>query len=752
MKAMPLTACRYCGLATENTYCCAACEVLDKHAHGDWHSSVVNQFQHFDKSEFQEQAKQPADSSFDYVLFVEGLQCSSCVHLLEKLPEFCDDVLEARVNFGQSTVGVRLKEDGKLSNAAQTISDMGYAPSLLGLNEDPQQKYKIENRNFIMRIAIAGFCAGNIMLFVVPLYAGLAGEWARTFSWLSFFLFLPILFYSAAPFYSGAWNALKYRTISVDIPIVIAMLAGFLFSTYNLLRGDEHIYFDSTASFLFLILSARYLLKRVQQTYLAPSRAQSIFRKEKYLVDDHNELPWTEIKAGNHVLIRAGQMIPADGVLQSDSAAVDMSLFNGESMPKFFSKGMSIFAGTRILDHDAKIEVLKSFTDSRMGQLFQRLDQGLSTKNHFSNVTDKLSQYLVVTVFLIAAVFFVIYSFYNVTEAFHRALALIVLACPCALAFGTPLTFGMALKQAQKRGILMKDASSLEKILTVENIFFDKTGTLTEGELSLSHTAPVLFDRKLRDIILALESQSHHPIAFALRKVWMQDQTLPKVSYAEEILGKGVTGVINGRFYELSRLSETVHDSEIGIELFEDGISLCRLYFANALREESSAIVQKLRQSGHECFLLSGDKKARVTEAAQACGILSRNSFGELYPEDKYEILNRYANTCMIGDGANDAMSLQAADVGIAVKGSIDISLQNADVYFTRAGLSPLSDFIEIAKKSRVTLIRNLAISLIYNSVGGVLALMGFVNPLVAAVLMPISSALIIFSTWWGFR
>ncbi|MGZ3769980.1 MAG: heavy metal translocating P-type ATPase [Bdellovibrio sp.] len=754
--AITETYCKYCGTpARGQQYCCSACEVLDSRVGPlPMLETSLNPFAYLDKKEFREHYSQKT-GDFDYVFFAEGLHCSSCVHLLEKLPQFYNEILEARVNFAQSTVSVKITAEASLAQVAHTIKELGYEPMILSSQDNILQKYTQENRSFLKRIAVAGFCAGNTMLFVIPVYAGLAGSLAFLFNWLSFLLFLPILFYSAVPFYRGAWNSLKYKVVNVDLPIVIAMLSGFFLSTLNLVRGSGSIYFDSTASFLFFILSARYLLKRVQQNYLSSSNVKSFFQSEKYLrinKDKEEPIHWSHAQVGDLLKIQREQTIPADCELISAQATLDMSLFNGESLPKVFSKGMLLFAGTKVLDQDILARVRYDFNESKLGKLLKQLDNGALLKSKFVALTDRLAQKLIIAVFSIAIFFFLLYLNVDFKQAFDRSLALIVLACPCALAFGSPLTFGLALKKATKKGLLLKDATSLERMLQVKNIFFDKTGTLTEGALSLSHTEPAVLSSRIQKVILSLEAPSYHPIAFALRKAWPHPEELLKVDEAQEILGRGVRGKIDGSWYEIRHLSESTHESEIAIEVFRDNESMARLYFSDVLRDDSAESVRQLQKMGMQCFVLSGDKKNRVMQTSIECRIPKENVFGELFPEDKKEILSRYEKTCMIGDGANDSLSLQSADVGIAVKGSVDLSLHSADVYFTRGGLKPLFELIHLAHDTRRVLIRNLGISLVYNTVGGSLALLGFINPMMAAILMPVSSIIIILSSLWGFR
>ncbi|WP_413581419.1 heavy metal translocating P-type ATPase [Bdellovibrio sp. HCB288] len=717
--------------------------------------SDKNPFAYLDQPEFQTQYKQGIDKGYDYLIFCEGMHCSSCVHLIEKLTEYCPGVSEARVNFGQSTVAVTLAPEGSLAKVAQAISELGYTPRLIGSADNIQDKYTQENRTFLKRIAVAGFCAGNIMLFTIPIYAGLSGVWEKAFNAVGLLLFLPVLMYSAQPFYHGTLNALKFRTMNVDLPITIAMLSGFSLSTWNFINGKGDIYYDSTASFLFLILSARYLLKRVQQNYLAPARMETYFKDQIYECmnnDTSRLIPWNLIRPDDIIRIRSGQTLPTDCELLGESATVDSSLFNGESVPQVYSQGMQLLGGTKLLSSPVLMQAKVSFEKSKIGQLFQDLDQKSYQKSHFVGLTERLAQHLIIGVFSLAAVFAIGYSFVDLTVALQRALALIVIACPCALAFGSPLTLGLALKKAQKQGILIKSSNVFEKVLEIKNVFFDKTGTLTTGNLSLTQSVPADLSADLKSIILGLESSSQHPIAFAIRQAWADTTPSSRITDLHEIVGYGVKGQIHGDQYKISTANALDEKSQMAIQVQKNGMTVCHIFFEDRLREEAPAVVKRLHAKGIQTFLLSGDTNDRTKEVAQKCFIPNENALGEMSPQEKFEFIKTHDQTCMIGDGANDSLSLKNASVGIAVKGSVDLSLQYADVYFTRGGLNPLLDLFALAERTRKVLTRTLSVSLIYNLLGGAAALLGFIDPMMAAILMPISSALIVLTSLWGMR
>lgn len=730
--------CRYCRtLLTEakSPFCCNACEALYKLENAE--NKGLNQ-SHFHHLIEKHQALSRIDSA-ELTFYAEGLHCSSCVHLLERLPEFSDKIQEARVHFGESTVFVTLRKTSAEAwpEVAAIIEELGYQPTALVASQDLRNRQKQENRKSLLRLGVAGACAGNMMLFVVPIYGGLEGSMAHLFNWMSFMLFLPILFYSAAPFYQGAWNFLKYRVINVDLPIVIAMLSGFILSTYNLIRGEGPVYYDSTASFLFLILSSRYLLKRVQQKYLNQDALLEGIEGRQDLIP------------GSEILIQHGEKIPADGVLLSPQAEIDMSLFNGESLPEQFREGMTLFAGSRLLSTEARMRVEKVSLETRWGKILQQLRSDSVQKSRFITLSDRLAQGLIASVSLLAILFFIFYARVDFNQALERSLALIVIACPCALAFGSPLAYGLSLRKAQKNGILVRHADVFEKLQSIKNLFFDKTGTLTEGTLKL---ASVEGELSLEDkkIILALEGPSTHPVAFATRRAWKDVNEVATLEDHHEILGQGVFGTINGKEYSLTRSKELNILEYLVVEYRAEGLLKAHLFFEDPLRSESKNILTKL--GDYNLHILSGDKKHRVLKVAALCKLPEKQCYAEMSPEQKLQVIKDSSHSCMIGDGANDALALKAASVGIAVKGSVDLSLMSADVYFTRGGLQPFLDLLNIAADARYTVRRNLAISLIYNSIGGALALSGHISPMVAAILMPVSSVLIVLSSMRGTR
>lgn len=756
-------ACKHCGTLTnfENQFCCSACEILYQVQHQNWlpqadsnFESIKKNFSYMDHPDFRNYYATKENPN-GFVFYVEGLQCSSCVHLIEKLPEFYSEVKTSEINFGLSTLVISGTEQMQLSHVAAVVSELGYRAWPLSPQENVIDRFKEENRAFIKKIAIAGASAGNIMLFVVPVYAGLTGSYATVFNWLSFLLFLPILFYSAIPFYQGAMNSFKYHVINVDLPIVIAMLSGFTVSTVNLVRGHGEIYYDSTASFIFLILATRFMVKRIQQKSLSESSLSQYIpiQSVKYkTVEGYSNKPSHKINPGDIIAIQPNQIIPADGTIYSISADLDMSLLNGESLPQTFAHGMKVFAGTRALNKEFEMIVEKTNSETEIGHIISKLERDSIQKTKFITLSDKIAQWLIGIVTSIAIVFFIFYgALVDYQEGLNRALALIVLACPCALAFGTPLTYAMSLRRARELGILIKNGNVFEKVLNIKNIFFDKTGTLTSGQLSLVQYFPNEVSEEMKSLILGLESNSSHPIAFAFRNAWRESTPL-NLENLEEKLGFGVEGFYQGQKYSLESNQKREENGLMSVAFKKNGQALGYFYFSDELHQDTKQVIRMLNLRNYNVGILSGDRKFIVNNIAAETKIKPSMVFSELTPVEKQNKISEFENVCMIGDGANDALAMKSALIGIAVKGSVSLSLNSCDVYFTRPGLKSLLFLIDISQKAQDTLKRNLFFALLYNFIGGVLALLGFINPLIAAILMPVSSALILGSTLWGVK
>jgi Cu2+-exporting ATPase/Cu+-exporting ATPase len=653
---------------------------------------------------------------------------------------------------------------GSFAGVARAIENLGFQISPLPTSEEDQSLQKKMAREEIMRIGVAAFCATNIMMFAFAVYAGASAEFERLFSWLSFALYIPVVSYVAVPFYRGAYRALKQRSLSIDLPMAVASLAGFIFSTINLVRGQGSIYFDSLSGFLLLILVTRFFQKKLQRSALQIDLVSSLetLSRARILapgtdVKSKEERSWKWIPTAllnkeNLIYLVAGDLVPVDGRVKSDKAVVDSSFLTGESHPRILNQGMKIPAGAMLKNPEAIVEVEATGFDTDFGKLLKTLRENSMRKSQAQNLSDKWSQVLLVAVFAVAIVFLVGYWFVSPQAALERSLALIILACPCAMAFGTPLAMAFSLKSAAKKGFVLKSADVFEKALTIKNIFLDKTGTLTHRKMMVRATSPVEIPADWRSIVLGLESQSYHPIAEGLRDFLTQGETLPNgdLDGISEVPGRGVKGFLKGALYEL-RSSEMI-TGEKSVGLYCDGDLLAHFYFEDPLMPGARSLVQEFQARQMDVYLVSGDQKTFVDRVASDLKIPEDKVYSERTPSEKAFLVQQHPLTMMIGDGVNDTAAFQRAELGVAVKGSVEMALQSSDIYFLSDHLENIPQIFDIARRAHSLIRHNLMISVAYNLLAGTGALLGMVNPFVAAVLMPISSGVILLHTWWRTR
>lgn len=704
-------------------------------------------FSFLDQSEFR--AKYASGPRQNHIRFyIEGIKCGKCVRRLENLSLLIPGLQGLRIEMGKSLAYAEIDPQVlTFSKLAEEIAKLGYKPIPLSLEMNDDKVQSQEDRSELIRLGIAAACAGNIMTFSFATYLGDTGAFQPIFFWLSFVLYLPVLTFVAWPFYVGAWNSLRQKQLSIDLPMAVASLSGFVFSTVELFRGKEDIYFDSLSGFLFLILLSRWAQKRLQRKFLRPQELLESMQLTKVRRVHESGWSWTpieQIHPGDRLILCAPETLPAEAELVSASAHFSMAWLSGESKPKTLLRGAIVPAGARLITGEAQLLAQKPLSQTSFGQILQEIQRFTLSKTRIVSLADKWAQWLLAIVFAVAAIFLISYWSTSSEEAIRRSLALIILACPCAMAFGTPLALASALKRAQRKGLIVRSANVFEKASEIKTIFFDKTGTLTETDLELNghHSASQVYQK----IILSLENESMHPIAFAFRKAFDVPEKLPPVDGLREITGMGVSGFIFGKFYELKRNSKP--GAEIGCTLFEDHQPILDFTFKAKVKPDCAEVLQSLRRAGYGLILLSGDKKEVVEAFGQQLGFAPEHIYSEMSPNQKALIVAKTPNAMMVGDGVNDSLAMLQAQVGVAASGGMEAALRSSDVYLIDSSLKGVQSLLEMSQRSLKLIRQNLLISVVYNFSGGILALLGLVNPFVAAVLMPVSSGFILFSTW----
>jgi Cu2+-exporting ATPase len=705
-------------------------------------------------------------------LYLEGVHCAACVWLVEKLTVVVEGVAEVRLDLGRSLATVTWNpETTPLSQVARFLDSIGYAPHPFR-GVEARDMARREERALLIRIAAAGAIAGNVMLIAFALYGGhfhgITDEFKTLFRWVSLGLALPSVIWCGSVFYRGAWGALKTRTLHMDLPIAIGILAGFIQGAINTIRGAGEIYFDSVTALIFFLLVGRFLQRRQQRRAASSTELLfSIAPATARLVESAGvrEVPLEGLSPGNVVEIRAGDSIPADGTVVEGSSTIDRSLLTGESRPEPVAAGDPVHAGTVNLGGRLLVEVRITGEDTRIGRLMRLVEEGAMRRAPVVLLADRISGWFVAIVLTLAAITLGIWLKLDPEHAVGHAVALLIVSCPCALGLATPLAVSAAIGHAARKKILIKGGDALENLAHPGRMILDKTGTLTEGRLGV---VSWWGNESVKPMVAAIERHSAHPVAQALSS-GLTASEVPEAGKVREITGAGISGVCDGRRVVVASTSHIARElgglpeeaaaaansladqglSPVAVAVDERIVAIAGI--GDPLRQDSAASVAAIRDRGWRVEILSGDHPAVVRSIAGQVGVAPEAARGAATPEDKLEAVREAASettVAMVGDGVNDAAALAAASVGIGVHGGAEAALAAADVYLGRPGLEPVVDLLRGSRRTLGVIRRNLVFSLAYNIVAVSFAITGHMSPLLAAILMPLSSMTVVLSSY----
>lgn len=741
--------------------------------------STSKRYAEFDEPTFQSLYARDAGGGMRRVEFLlESVHCSACVWLVEKLPRLVEGVIDSRLDLGRGLVVLVWDPSrASLSQAARTLDSLGYPPHP-ARESSSRSVRRSADRKALARLGVAGACAGNVMLLGLALYAGLFDEMERefrqVFRWLSMAISVLSLAWPGAVFFRGAWASLRTRTLNLDLPIAMGLGVGAIWGVVNTVRGTGEIYFDSLSVLVFALLVGRFIQQRQQRS--AADSVELLFSMtpaSARLVEGETirDVPTGALLIGQVIEVRAGDSIPADGVVLRGSSSVDQSLLTGESRPVRAGPGESVTAGALNLSSILRVRVDATGEQTRVAALMRLVREGSLRRAPIVQAADRLAGWFVGVMLLLAAITVAAWWRIDPGIAIDHAAALLIVTCPCGLGLATPLAMTVAMGRAARLGILIKSSAALEQLAKPGVIFLDKTGTLTEGRTGLVRW---LGEERALMIAAALEAGSAHPIARAFRTAAAHlHDTEWCVRRSVEITARGIEGEVNGQGvavgspeFVLGRTSvvrEHVADhGDWERELTEQGLTpvfvavdgriVAAGGFGDPVRAESRQTVARLGALGWHARILSGDHREIAARVGEQVGISRELIRGGLTPEDKLAIVRselRLGPTVMVGDGVNDAAALAAATVGIAVHGGAEASLAAADVYLGRPDLGQVTLLLGSARRTMAVVHRNLAVSLAYNVLAAGLCMTGSISPLLAAVLMPASSLTVV---WLSFR
>ncbi|WP_369765432.1 heavy metal translocating P-type ATPase metal-binding domain-containing protein [Flavobacterium sp. WC2429] len=689
-------------------------------------------------------------------LSIPHIHCSSCIWILENLQRLQKGISTSQVNFPEKKVRITYNpEEVSLSEIAYLLSSIGYEPYIS--LENYETGSNSVDRSLTYKLGVAFFCFGNIMLLSFPEYFEVREYWLDAyrpfFRWLIFALSLPAFFYSASSYYVSAYKSIKSRMLNIDIPIALGIIVMFVRSTVDIVFDYGSGFFDSLTGLIFFMLLGKMFQIKTYSFLSFERDFKSYFPIAITRINPdatEESVPVYDIIKGDRLLIRNQELIPVDGILISDSASIDYSFVTGEAVPITKNSGDKIFAGGKQIGKVIEMDVLQSTSQSYLTQLWSNDVFQKKVEQKHKNITDTISHYFTPILLLIAFVSFGYWIFIDTIKAFNVFTSILIVACPCALALTAPFTMGNVLRILGKQKFYLKNALVIEQLAKVDTIVFDKTGTITTNKKSsISYQGNPISDKDRLGIKNLLRA-SNHPLS---RMLYDYLPEMQKVSIAdfEEINGKGIQGTIDGRQIKIGSASFVgkMEDNALlrtVVHIRIDGVYYGKYIFNNQYREGLDSLFKGLNDD-YQIKVLSGDndgeRRALETILPQRTELIFNQN-----PEQKLEFIKKLQeqgrNVMMVGDGLNDAGALAQSNIGISISENVNVFSPACDAILEANEFQKLHYFLKLSKKAMTTIKLSFALSLLYNVVGLSFAISGNLRPLVAAIIMPLSTITIV--------
>jgi len=777
---MELKSCFHCGLDVakedqivfdEKIFCCNGCKTVyeifslnDMTCYYDFEKSpgatpldIKGKYDFLDNEsivskllEFQE------DRTAIISLSIPHIHCSSCIWILENLQKLQKGISTSQVNFPEKKVRITYNpEVVSLKTIVHLLSSIGYEP-YISLENYETGKNNVD-RSLTYKLGLAFFCFGNIMLLSFPEYFEVKEFWLDTykpfFRWLIFALSLPSFLYSASGYYISAYKSIKSGMLNIDIPIALGIIIFFIRSTFDIVMDYGSGFFDSLTGLIFFMLLGKmfqiktysYLsFERDFKSYfpIAITRINTDFSEES--------VPIYDIEKGNRLLIRNQELIPVDGILISENAEIDYSFVTGEAIPITKKSGDKVFAGGKQIGKVIEMEVLHSVSQSYLTQLWSNDVFQKNVEQKYKSITDTISHYFTPILLIIAFAGFGYWIFIDANIAFNVFTAVLIVACPCALALTAPFTTGNVLRILGKKKFYLKNALVIEQLAKVDTIVFDKTGTITTNKKSnISYEGVALLNDNLTILKNVLRA-SNHPLSRMLYDFLPECKRVKIINF-EEISGKGINANIDGIQIKVGSADFVGKNEGNNIQQTSVHIKINEIYFGkyifnNQYRAGLAELFEKL-SINYQIKVLSGDNEGERTSLEAILPKGTELIFNQK-PEQKLEFIKKLQengqNVMMVGDGLNDAGALAQSNIGISISENVNVFSPACDAILDASEFNKMNYFLKLSKKSITTIKMSFALSILYNIVGLSFAITGNLLPLVAAIIMPLSTVTIV--------
>lgn len=708
----------------------------------------------YDNEDIQDEFISTNNDNSEVLLSVEGITCAACAWLIEKQLLNLKSVKRVDVNTSTNRAMIQWdKSVTPLSELITSLAEIGYKAYPFQSDLEAQQKQQTA-KAYIRRLGVAGLMTMQVMMFAFAMYfgmfSGMDSNFEQYFRWISLILATPVILYSALPFLSNAINGLKAKQLNMDLPVSLAIFGAYSASCYATVMEVGEVYFESICMFTFLLLLGKYLEFRARlKASEFTANLQKLLPLTARTFDENGKehiIAAKKLKLNDVVLIKAGETIPADGILIKGSTSVDESMMTGEHQPVRKYINHNVYAGT--VNHDGVIEIKinKLGQNTLLNQIIRLQHNALTKRPRLVEITDKVAQWFVAVLLIFASL--TAFGWYQIDPdvAFWITISVLVATCPCALSLAIPTALTCAVATLTRKGILIKQAHVLETLSKLTLFAFDKTGTLTQGKFSLD-AVDVLSENytkeQVLDIAAQLESYSEHPIASAFNEFKGQR----KFDDVQLHPGVGISAQHNNTHYAIGKSGWfNTKKTNAQATLYVNKQPIARFYFVDKVKTRADKLINTLQAANLSCHMLTGDASDAGAKLAKTLKLDSVQA--SCSPEDKQKAVDKWSEqgeiVAMVGDGVNDSPVFASAHLSIAMESGADISKNSADVVLLNSDLASIEHLLTIAKQTRRIIKQNLTLSLLYNGSILPLAAMGLVAPWMAAIGMTTSSIIVI--------
>ncbi|RKD91408.1 heavy metal translocating P-type ATPase [Mangrovibacterium diazotrophicum] len=778
------TTCIHCGddcgkhpiIWDEKPFCCNGCQtvyqLLNSKQLGRYYEiekvpgikieqpepEASDKFNFLDLPEIQTKLLDFSDGGISKVrFFIPSIHCASCIWLLENLHLLHQGVIQSSVNFPKKEVSITFKDEKiSLRKLVELLASIHYVPEI-NPKADTQEQGSKSTRTLLLKMGIAGFSFLNAMIYHFPQYLPGANEleagFRQLFGWLSFALSIPVLFYCASDYFLSAWKSLKKKIISIDLPIALGLITLFVQSTIEIVSHSGIGYFDSLTGLVFFLLIGKWYQGITYEALTFERNYKSYFPVAVTKLSENGKetIPLEQLQAGDRILVRNQELIPADATIVSGQGNIDYSFVTGESIPVSKQTGDFVFAGGRQSGSAVELLVQKEVEQSYLTQLWNQSRGQKQDEASLSNLINKVSQYFTITIISIALAAAIYWQFADSAKSIFAFTSVLIIACPCALALTIPFTFGSTMRQFGRKGFYLKNADVIEKLYRTTTVVFDKTGTITHAQSSRVRFEGNQLKQEQIVLIRSLCKHSSHPLSKTLFNQ-LEEGTIWEVENFTELPSLGLSGTVNkckvnlGSRYFVTGQKEGQEELRTQVWVNMDGKTLGHFHFENRYREGLDETIDELHQH-YDLHLISGDNEAERANLLPLFKDHARLNFNQS-PTDKLayvqELQANGKNTLMIGDGLNDAGALMESKVGLVIADNIYNFTPACDAILQASQFGKLDRFLQFTRTSLTIVKLSFAISFLYNLVGISFAVSGNLSPIVAAILMPLSSVTVV--------